>query len=774
MKNNNFLSKSVASIGMLALCTMSSINASAQANIPVNSPDQRVILNFTDLQPSELVTITSSGDPANFQSAVTGNCMMFNRMHRSYGLVITGNPGLATVRLSTEGLAGIDNQGTIRLWVDSEGNGPQDNNAIQASSINPNMIIFDGIQLASGARLYFGEYCDTYFTSMSGTAHQPIWSRYMNGNNPRSLSSTCGVYNLNLVGGAQVVMAQPMTVQSLNIASTAQLTLAFTGTSGLLNVKGNFTCTGGFVPNTFRVDFSGTAPQTIAGNIINFSEVGILNAAGVTVACTEARIAKALHVNGKLTTGDKVTLQSTPSQTAYIPQLSGASEIIGKVKLERYFNRTFAGWVYLAPGVDGSTYADWNDDLPTGGFAGANNMGSGSPAGTIQTYQEEVPGSFNIGFSTIGAVTNYLHPRRGHRVYVPAGNYKPSVTGLVYQGDVNLPVSYTNNGFNTADGYNLVANPYPCPINWNSSAWVKNNISPTIIMFNSSTGTFSTYTQGFGTNAANGIIASSQSFFVRATGQSPMLVAKEAVKAPGVNAQFRTESTLSPLSFTLYNDLFEDECQVITGLTAENAIVGEKFVNLGDAPSFGLVDATGTLTAINSIENEGSFPIYLNIPVAGSYTIRFSAEDRNYNAYIVHTKSGKRFDFSNNGEITLDLTAGESSGDYTLVIAPDTITLAQEDASKTDEVDEKSGLGASAVMVKVSASTIKVVNVAINKPTSFNLVVADDSGDKVIMEAFSLQLGEEKLIDVRDLSGLHIVRIQENMSQFRYVKKFLF
>jgi len=67
-----------------------------------------------------------------------------------------------------------------------------------------------------------------------------------------------------------------------------------------------------------------------------------------------------------------------------------------------------------------------------------------------------------------------------------------------------------------------------------------------------------------------------------------------------------------------------------------------------------------------------------------------------------------------------------------------------------------------------------VVNVAINKPTSFNLVVADDSGDKVIMEAFSLQLGEEKLIDVRDLSGLHIVRIQENLSQFRYVKKFLF
>lgn len=782
MKNINFLTKSFASIGLLSLCTMSYVNTFAQANIPVNSPDQRVMLLFTDLQASESVTITTSTDPANFQTAVTGNCMMYNRMHRNYGLTISGNPGLATVRLSIQGLTGIDNQATIRMWVDTEGNGPQDNNPIQPASINPNMVVFENVQLNHGARLYFGEYCDTYYTKMSGMAHQPIWSRYTNGSNPKELSSTCGAYNLNLVGAAQITMAHAMTVQSLTIASTAKLTLAFSGTSGVLNVNGNFSCDGVFVPNNFRVDFTGTAPQTIAGSTITFNDLGIMNLTGVAVNANEVRVIKGLHVSGKLTTNNKVVLLSSSSQTAYIPPITGSAEIIGKVKLERYINRPYSGWAFLAPGVDGSTYADWNDDFPTSGFPGANNQGTGSGSGsgsgsgyaTIQTYQEEATGNFNNGFTNIAAVTGYLHARRGHRVFLPAGIVKPSVTGQVMQGNVNLPVSYTNNGVASADGYNLVANPYPCPINWNSDAWVKNNISPTIILFNSTTGTYSTYTQGFGTNSSSGIIASSQSFFVRATAQNPQLVAKEAVKAPGVNAVFRNESAMNYLSFTLYNDLFEDECQVITGLTSDNAIVGEKFVNLGDAPSFGLLDASGNLTAINSIEEEGSFPIYLNIPVAGSFTLRFASENNDFSAYIVHNKSGKRYEFSNNGELTMELTSGEHIGDYTLVIAPDTITLAEDDASKNDELTEKSGTGEAAVLVKVSASIIKVVNISIDKPTTFTLVVADDSGNKVIMETFSLQIGEERMVDVRDLSGLHIVRVQESMTQFRYVKKFIF
>jgi len=142
-------------------------------------------------------------------------------------------------------------------------------------------------------------------------------------------------------------------------------------------------------------------------------------------------------------------------------------------------------------------------------------------------------------------------------VYPDSNNVRLAVTGVPNTGTVSLPVTYTSGG---TRGWNLVGNPYPSPISWNSGAWTKTNIDNAIYLWDplmGKAGSYYTYVNGVASDGrTNGdIIPSFQGFFVKANAASPLLQTAEAIKTGTAHTQnFRTESISDLLRLKLTYD----------------------------------------------------------------------------------------------------------------------------------------------------------------------------------------------------------------------------
>lgn len=129
-------------------------------------------------------------------------------------------------------------------------------------------------------------------------------------------------------------------------------------------------------------------------------------------------------------------------------------------------------------------------------------------------------------------------------------------TGTLNTGEIGVVVSKTRNT-NTADGLQLVGNPYASPINFDTVTFGKYQVENKFWAYNPNTGMYGIYDAdlGSGTNGITKYIASGQGFFVRAstTGTPGILSFYEDVKcvAEG-NNYFRPASSKGKLPFLRY------------------------------------------------------------------------------------------------------------------------------------------------------------------------------------------------------------------------------
>ena len=111
-------------------------------------------------------------------------------------------------------------------------------------------------------------------------------------------------------------------------------------------------------------------------------------------------------------------------------------------------------WVNIGAYVTGTTVADWTS-------ANSNML--------IFKYEESNYGSLGSGWTFLWDGTTSLSPGSGYMAMLPAGeDALISVTGAFQIGDVNVDLTFTDdpNQSNTdVDGWNLVSNPYPAPVN---------------------------------------------------------------------------------------------------------------------------------------------------------------------------------------------------------------------------------------------------------------------------------------------------------------------
>jgi hypothetical protein len=324
--------------------------------------------------------------------------------------------------------------------------------------------------------------------------------------------STGPLYNLTL-NSSNVTLNQTIDLTVRNNVTVTAGTLNINGHT--LKIGGNISNSGTFTASSGKIEMNGTAAQTIpaaafAGNLVEYLTTN--NNAGVTLSGSLDLAAILLVASGQFNTGGYLTLLSTPAQTALIDG-SGAGDVTGNVTVQRYLASGF-GYKYFGSPFQAATVNEFADDL---------DLNASFP--TFYRHDENQP---SLGWIKYTATSGVLHPGEGYAANFGASASPKTVdvTGVVTNNTVALALLYNHNQPYT-QGFNLVGNPYPSPIDWDASTgWVRTNIDNAVYYFNAGTtdqykGSYSSYINGISSNGVAGhIIPSMQGFFVHVSNGS--------------------------------------------------------------------------------------------------------------------------------------------------------------------------------------------------------------------------------------------------------------
>lgn len=289
----------------------------------------------------------------------------------------------------------------------------------------------------------------------------------------------------------------------ITVSPGASLTLS----GGTIRIYGSVSGNGSIDASSGAVEFAGSVPQTTGGSHFTGGTVMNLtvnNSAGVSINGPLGVSGVVLVQNGELASDGYLTLVSDASGTALIDG-SGTGPVTGSVTMQRYLPSKF-GYRYVSSPFLASMVNEFADDM---------DLASSFPM--FYRYDESRTSS---GWVPYVSGTDPLNPMEGYAVNFGSTDIAGTidVSGEVSNGSVAVTLYNHNNTY--TDGFNLVGNPYPSPVDWNAAGWTKINIDNALYFFRTSTtdeygGTYSSYVNGISSDGvANNIIPSMQGFFV--------------------------------------------------------------------------------------------------------------------------------------------------------------------------------------------------------------------------------------------------------------------
>lgn len=310
--------------------------------------------------------------------------------------------------------------------------------------------------------------------------------------------------------------------------------------------------------------------------------------------------------------------------------------ISGNITMERYIDAGATNWRFLTSATSGTTLADFNDDFITSGFTGSDFPlwpTAIDPWESIYFYDETQLGEQEIGFTPASNVTNAVGIGEGLWIWcgdtiIGTQPFTIDMTGPPNVGDIQLPVTYTNSGMPTEDGWSMVGNPYPSTIDWDSPNITKTGINNAIYIWNPDLQVFASYVGGLGINGGSNNIASSQAFWVQTNTSSPSVTVTEACKTTTDGAFLKAASPITPFKIKTQNNSGQDEMIIHFNNNATNnfdpAYDARKMVSADvNLPNISSV-INGVDYSINQIaEQEISIPIKILTGVTGFHTISF-------------------------------------------------------------------------------------------------------------------------------------------------------
>ena len=366
-------------------------------------------------------------------------------------------------------------------------------------------------------------------------------------------------------------------------------TMTLSGDGGNIEVDGGartITSSSSSGRGTFVVDGRKTITST---------DGGVLELGGSVTLNPKSQT---LTTNGNLTLKSRLDENDDEKKTAYISGNGNGTIDAGSVNddqavtFERALTKSDDASHFRMIGAPTTTEMDgtgsaallsniWTqtDDGSGGDFNSADSTSDQNADPSVFTYNEHesLTNGLSQGWTNVRDLDNTqnlkplktgdLNPGRGFLAFLfadddPTDGSPPSdafpktltATGSVQDKEndantdpVNPTITFTNDGDNTdQNGWNLIANPFMAPIDWELIETDRSDVDATIYVWNPSAnmgnGTYATYTaNGSGTNNQTRYIPPFQAFFVKATGSSPSIGGiASGDKAIGQNPEFKS------------------------------------------------------------------------------------------------------------------------------------------------------------------------------------------------------------------------------------------
>lgn len=526
--------------------------------------------------------------------------------------------------------------------------------------------------------------------------------------------------------------------KSLNANTTVSGTLDLS--AGNLVLNGNtLTINGDLIRSSGLITGSSSSNLTIAGTASNCSipmdqtssstrslnNLTLSRPNGATLIDTlELDNTLTISGNATLNTNNSLILISTASTTARVADLS-AGTVSGKVIAQRFVpgGASKRRWRFISSPANitnNYNYYQLIDDIHVTGNGGSVNGFDNSPnnSSSARIYDETVTGASGNGWANPSVLNTQIPVGKGVSVFVRGSRatqnpFDPTATpddvtidftGNLNQGtiDISSQLTYTVNT-PSADGFNLVGNPYMSQIDWTSANITKTNISNYIYVINPSTGSYATYDELTQTsvNGGSSLIASSQGFFIRTTSASPSIIFRESAKSSSVTpAFFRSESNVvnstsmfSKIKLRATRDAENtDELVIVLGDTAHKA-----GTDASDAVKFFNDNTLNFYTRSTELKNLAInyFPIPTQadtiamsffsfvdgIKALGTYSIELASIEnfpRNVDVFLLDVYANQVVNLkqASNYVFNLDANAASAGNDrFKLIFKPDTTTI---------------------------------------------------------------------------------------------------
>ena len=282
------------------------------------------------------------------------------------------------------------------------------------------------------------------------------------------------------------------------------------------------------------VSLNGTSLQTPILGVTENLEIN--NNAGVTLGANLDISGYLKLTDGVLNTdGYNLTLKSTAGQTALAIDIAGS--VNGDLTVERFVPIAPQGHHFLSSPVSSASIGELSDDI-------AISLVGTYP--TLYFYDETIQSDHSIDGWT--APTSLSHPMAagtGITAYFDASNgVTIDITGDINSGTICVPLNSTPPiipyvGNCPPDGWNLIGNPYPSPIDFNqlmALSSTSSDVENTLYIWDPTSSTYFSYINGVSSPANfGGIIPSMQAFWVR-TSSFSNLCFEDAIRITDPNA----------------------------------------------------------------------------------------------------------------------------------------------------------------------------------------------------------------------------------------------
>ncbi|MDO3626980.1 T9SS type A sorting domain-containing protein [Mucilaginibacter sp. BT774] len=444
---------------------------------------------------------------------------------------------------------------------------------------------------------------------------------YLNNKEP---SITAGNVTVRSITFGSVRPAPTLTVNSNTLTINNALTI---NTSATAVITGNASSSLIMAPGSL-ISVNGTKLTistnsfTLQSDATGSASVGPVTSTNFITSGTTVNVQR--YVTGGSSTYRTYRLMSSPvyaatvgSNKAYnLDYIKASTLLTGALGSTNGFDKTGNPTIYFFREDIASNYT----------YFGAGNWPAVSKINNSPTY--------NIQLNSV-ATNYYLMPGsgflfffRGDRTTNLANKYTPgtsaesvtfSASGTLNVGQIIAKDWYTpassNLGYTAAvtngslKGYNLVGNPYPSNIDWDtfqtttsSSGIYGVNIDNTIYMFDPVSKNYGAYIAGnnhIGTNNATNIIPSGEGFFVKATATGAQLIfnesAKTSTQVTGANLMLGKPVASGPMQYFRIK-LIKDDISTDETMIRINSSASLNFINNTDAaykPGSGTVTLAG-------------------------------------------------------------------------------------------------------------------------------------------------------------------------------------